>query len=162
MPFFAGLLIGLIFLLAGVTGAWTRFNTGRRSLRIKRNGMNLQAEILRSQPMSHKRNGVPSAVLVAGQWEWGSQRYRGEFRVPGRWWEERDGTGIAVRIDPNRPDVAELPGEIPNSSWAIVLAVGWLIMAAVGGFFLARSASIACDPIQHALLEPICDALIGA
>lgn len=161
MLFFLGMFLGLVFFLAGLTGAWNRLNTGMRSLRIKRNGTNLQAEILRSHPLSHKRSGTPTAVLVAGQWEWGSQRYRGEFTVPGRWWEERDGTALAVRIDPNRPDIAELPGEIPNPSWAVVLAIGWLIMGAAGAFFLVRSASIACDPIQHALLEPICQALAG-
>lgn len=161
MLFFVGLSLGLVFFLAGVSGAWSRYRTGMRSLRIRRGGANVEAEILRSAPMETNRRGAPTAVLVAGQWEWNSQRYRGEFKVPGSWWDERSGTSIAVRIDPNRPEVAELRDQVPTPSWAIVLTIGWLIMAAVGVFFLVRSAGAACDPVQHALLEPLCRSLTG-
>jgi hypothetical protein len=161
MLFFIGLSLGLVFFFAGISGAWSRFLTGLRSLRIRRNGTNLDAEILRSRPLRMNRKGIPTAVLIAGHWEWNGQRHTGDFTVPGRWWDQRKGTSIRVRIDPNRPGVAELVDELPNPSWAIVLAVGWLIMAAVGAFFLFRSATGACDPVQYALLEPLCQTLAG-
>lgn len=161
MVFMVGLFLGLVFLLAGLTGAWSRYRSGMRSLRIRRSGANVEAEILRSSPLDTNRRGAPTAVLVAGQWEWNSQRYRGEFTVPGSWWDERSGTSIAVRIDPNRPELAELRDEVPSPSWAIVLAIGWLIMAAAGAFFLIRSTVGACDPVQNPLLEPLCQSIVG-
>lgn len=161
MLFFVGLSLGLVFFFAGISGAWSRFHTGLRSLRIRRNGMNLDAEILRTQPLRTNRKGAPTSVLVAGQWEWNGRGHTGEFTVPGRWWDEHQGTSIRVRIDPNRPGVAELADESPNPSWAILLAVGWLIMAAVGALFLLRSATVACDPVQHQLLGPLCQTLAG-
>jgi len=157
-----GLFLGLVFLLGGLSGAATRLRTGLRSLRIQRRGMNVDAEILRSQPLTTGRRGSPSAVLIAGQWQWGQQRYKGEFTVPGQWWEERQGTSIAVRIDPNRPEVAEVSGEKPSHVWAIALAVGWLIMAVVGAAFLVKSGTYACDLVEFDSLEPICQSVRAA
>ncbi len=139
----------------------SRIQVGLRSMRISRRGMNIDAEILRSQPLTIGPSGAPSAVLIAGQWELGEERYKGEFTVPGRWWEERQGVSIAVRVDPNRPHVVELVGESPSHVWAIALAVGWLIMAVVGAVFLFRSAGYACDPIQYDFLEPMCQSVRG-
>lgn len=156
MLFFVGLFLGLVFLLAGLTGTWTRCRTGIRSLRIRRFGTNVDAEVLRSSPTRTSRSGDPAEFLVAAQWEWSGLRYRREFTVPDSWRDERSGTSLAIRIDPNRPDLAELRDEVPSPSWEIVLAIGWLIMAVVGVFFLVRSAGSACDPLQHALLEPLC------
>ena len=156
-----GLFLGLVFLLAGTSGALSRLREGLRSMRIRRRGMNIDAEILRSQPLTTGRSHEPAAVLISGQWEWGEELYKGEFTVPGRWWEERDGASIAVRVDPNRPHVAEVAGESPSHVWAIALAVGWLIMAIVGAVFLFRSAAYACDPVQFDFLEPMCQSVRG-
>ena len=161
MLVFAGLLLGLVFFLGGTSGAMNRFRLGLQSRRISRYGTNVHAEILRSQPIGASRRGIPSEVLIAGQWQWGKERFNGEFTVPGRWWEDRKGTSIAVRIDPNRPHIAEVIGESPNSTWVLALAIGWLIMAVVGAFFLYRSATVACDPVQFDVLEPVCQLFLG-
>ncbi len=154
-----GLFLGLVFLMAGASGALSRLQVGLRSMRIRRRGTIIDAEILRSQPLTTGRGGTPSAVLIAGQWKWGEKHYQGEFTVPGRWWEEREGVSIAVRVDPNRPHIAEVAGESPSNVWAIALAVSWLIMAIVGAVFLFRSAGYACDPVQYDFLEPMCQSV---
>jgi hypothetical protein len=69
-----GLFLGLVFLLAGASGAVSRIQVGLRSMRISRRGMNIDAEILRSQPLTIGPSGAPSAVLIAGQWELGEER----------------------------------------------------------------------------------------
>lgn len=154
-----GLFLGLVFVLGGTSGAMSRLRLGLQSIRIRRRGMNIDAEILRSQPIGDRRGDRPSAVLIAGQWQWGEENYKGEFTVPGRWWDERQGTSIAVRIDPNRPHVAQVSGETPSPVWAMALAVGWLIMAVVGLLFLYRSATVACNPVQYDLLEQACQSV---
>lgn len=156
MLVFAGLLLGLVFLLGGTSGAMNHFRLGMQSMRINRRGTNVEAEILRSQPIGAVGGDTPSAVLIAGQWQWGGERFNGEFTVPGDWWDERHGSSIAVRIDPNRPHIAEVKGESQSPVWPLVLSAVWLIMAVVGAFFLYRSGAVACDPVQFDILEPVC------
>ncbi len=66
MLVFVGLFLGLVFLLAGTSGALSRLREGLRSMRIRRRGMNIDAEILRSQPLTTGRCHEPAAVLIPG------------------------------------------------------------------------------------------------
>lgn len=156
-----GLFLGLVFLLAGTSGAVSRFRAGRRTMRLRRRGVTVQAEVLSRQPVSDERGDADSACVITGQWEWGHQSYKGRFTVPTSWWEEHAGISIPLRIDPNRPHVAEIPLESGSPAGKMLIAVAFLIMAVVGIGFLARSAAVACDYARYDYLEPFCESVQG-
>lgn len=157
-----GLFLGLVFLLAGTSGAVSRFRAGRRTMRLRRRGVTVPAEVLSRQAVSVERGDAVPACVITGQWEWGHQSYKGRFTVPTSWWEEHAGISVPVRIDPNRPQVAEIPLESENLTGKMLMAVAFLIMAVVGIGFLARSATVACSEAQYAFLEPFCESVRGA
>jgi hypothetical protein len=155
-----GLFLGLVFLLAGASGAITRFRAGWRTMRLRRRGVTVQAEVLSRR--SEDRDDGAAACVITGQWEWGNQSYKGRFTVPTSWSQEHAGISIPVRIDPNRPHIAEIPLESGSPAGKMLIAVAFLIMAVVGIGFLARSATVACDQDEYDFLEPICQSVQGA
>jgi hypothetical protein len=157
-----GLFLGLVFLLAGTSGAVSRFRTGRRTMRLHRRGVTVQAEVLSRRPVSDERGDAGSACVITGQWDWAHKSYKGQFTVPMSWWEEHAGISIPLRIDPNRPHIAEIPLGSGSPVGTMLLAVAFLIMAVVGIGFLAGSASVACDQAQYDFLEPFCESVRGA
>jgi hypothetical protein len=157
-----GVFLGLVFLLAGTSGAVSRFRGGRRTMRLRRRGVTVPAEVLSRQPVSDERGDAVSACVITGQWEWGHESYKGRFTVSTSWWEEHAGISIPVRIDPNRPHIAEIPLESGSPVGKMLIGVAFLVMAVVGIGFLARSATVACDQAQYGFLEPICESVRGA
>jgi hypothetical protein len=155
-----GLLLGLVFLLTGLSGAFGRLRLGMQSLLLRRRGVNLQAEIL-----SRRRadNDSATSQLITGQWLWGEAEYKEDFTVPDQWLAERGGTlTIPVRIDPMRPHVAVIEPGSRHPALDLLIAVVWLIMAAVGVFFLLRTVPIACDYAQYdEMVRPLCEAVVG-
>ena len=153
-----GMTVGLVFLLGGLTGAATRLHTGRRSLRIQRSGVTVDAEVLSRRGSDDRR----SAYAVTGQWRWGQANYTGEFTIPMRWWEDLGGMSIPIRIDPNRPQVAEILDGDGNPTLTLALGVAFIVMAVIGLVFLASSLTVACDQAVYELLEPLCEPFRGA
>lgn len=121
----------------------------------------VQAEVLSRRLLPGKSGDADSTFLIAGQWLWGRAQYQGEFTVPEPWWEGRGGLKIPVRIDPKKPQVAEIETGSRNPVWELLFALVWIAMAVVGLFFLFRSVAVACDQVRYDSLEPICESLRG-
>ncbi len=156
-----GSFLGLVFLLGGISGATSRIRLALHSRRLRRHGVTVEAEVLRSRALSDNRRDAPSAVFIVGQWPWKQAYYKGEFTVPARWWKERAGTSIAVRIDPNRPQFASIEHGSTNHGWKALLVLAWIVMAVVGLAFLFRTVAFACDQVQYDFIEPVCQSLSG-
>ena len=82
--------------------------------------------------------------------------HRGFHRLDS-WWDEEGGTSIPVRIDPDRPQNAEIGEDWGYPGLTLLLATAFFVMAGVGLFFLVRSVSGACNPVQFDLIEPVCE-----
>jgi hypothetical protein len=156
-----GLFLGLVFLLGGLSGAVSRIQMGLQTMRMRRRGITVDAEVLSRRMLADKAGDAPSEFLVTGQWLWGEAQYQGEFTVPERWWESSGGLS-SVRIDPKRPHLAVVESGLINPVRELLLASVWFIMAVVGLFFLFRSVTVACDQVRYDSLEPICESLRGA
>ncbi len=157
-----GLLLGLVFLLGGLSGALSRARRGMQSMRMRRRGVTVDAEVLSRRTLHGTAGDARSAFLVTGQWLWGQAQYQGEFTVPEHWWEGRGGLRIPVRIDPRKPHVAVVESGSRSPAWELLFALVWFVMAVVGVFFLFRSMTVACDQVRYDSLEPICESLRGA
>ncbi len=162
LGFMVGLFLGLTFLLGGLSGAMSRIQLGMQSMRMRRRGVTVGAEVLSRRMLSDKTGDAPSAFLVTGQWLWGEVHYQGEFTVPERWWASSGGLRIDVRIDPKRPHVAVVEFGSKSPARELVLASVWFAMAVAGLFFLFRSVTVACGEVRHDSLEPMCEVLRGA
>ncbi len=157
-----GLFLGLVFLLGGLSAALSRLRLGMQSIRMQRRGVTVDAEVLSRRMLASKAGDARSSFLVTGQWLWGQEQYQGEFTVPEQWWEGRGGLRIPVRIDPSKPHVAVVASGSRKPIWELLVALVWLVMAAVGLFFLFKSMTVACDQVRYDSLEPICESLRGA
>ena len=162
LVFLIGLFLGLVFLLAGLSGASSRVRLWMQRMRMRRRGVTVEAEVLSRRTLSGIASDARSGFLVTGQWLWGQTQYQGEFTVPEHWWEGRGGLRIPVRIDPKKPHRAVVESGSRNPVWDLLFALVWFVMAVVGLFFLLRSVSVACDQVRFDALEPICESLRGA
>jgi len=151
----AGFFLGLVFLLAGLSGAASRVRTGNRWRRLEQRGVTVDAEVLSRVPAE----GDTKGCTITTRWEYEDDSYRGEFTVSEDWWEKHGGTTIQVRIDSNKPQVAEIALQAKSPNWTLLVAMIWLVMAVVGAFFLFRSITMGCDQSQFELIEPVCESV---
>jgi Protein of unknown function (DUF3592) len=152
-----GLLLGLVFLLGGLTAAADRLRSGLRSMRLRRHGTTITAEVLKSTKRSDEGRG--KGVLVTGHWEWGSNSYRKQFTVSDRWWMANGGLTIPVRVDPDRPQRAAVDVSSRSPVWTLLIAAAFIVMAVVGVVFLFQSAITACDSAELDILKPLCESV---
>lgn len=151
----AGFFLGLVFLLAGLSGATSRVRTGNRWRRLKQRGVTVDAEVLSRVPAEGDTDGC----TITTRWEYENDSYRGEFTVPEEWWERHGGTSIRVRIDSAKPGVAEIALQAKSPTWTLAVAIIWIVMAVVGALFLFRSVTMGCDQSQFGFLEPVCESV---
>jgi len=154
MLVFAGFFLGLVFFLAGLSGAISRVQTGRRWRRLEQRGANVNAEVLSRVPAE-----AGDGCTVTTRWEWKESFYTRRFTVPQKWWDKHGGTMIQVRIDSNKPELGELALTARSPVLTLVVAGIWLAMAVVGLLFLFRSVTIGCDQSQFDLIEPVCESV---
>lgn len=151
----AGFFLGLVFLLAGSSGAISRAQTGSRWRRLEQRGVTLNAEVLSRVPSE----GADSGCTVTTRWEFEDNSYQRKFTVPNEWWDKHGGTTIQVRVDSNRPEFAELALLKKSPHWTMLVAVIWFAMAVVGLFFIFRSVTMGCDQLQFDPIEPVCESV---
>jgi hypothetical protein len=147
-----GAFVGLVFLLGGISGSATRIRSGLRSMRLRNRGTTVDAEVLTSVNRSEEKG-----VAITGHWTWGQESYKRQFIVSDRWWMVNGGLTIPVRLDPNRPRVAEIDEGGRGPMLSIALGVAFGVMAVVGAAFLFRAAGAACDTAGLDFLDTICE-----
>lgn len=151
----AGFFLGLVFLLAGLSGGVSRARIGSRWWRLEQRGVTVDAEVLSRVPAE----GDTAACKITTQWEWQGNSHGREFTVPQEWWDKHGGTTIRVRIDSGRPQVAEIALQARSPTWTLLVALIWFGMAVVGVFFLVRSVTMGCDQSEFEFLDSVCESL---
>ena len=151
----AGFFLGLVFLLAGVSGGVSRARIGFQWRRLEQRGVTVDAEVLSRVPAE----GVEGACKITTQWEWEQNLHRREFTVAEEWWDRHGGTTIPIRIDSSRPSFGAIAAQAKNPTWTLLVALIWFVMAIVGVFFLFRSVTMGCDQSEFGFLEPLCESV---
>lgn len=151
-----GSFLGVVFFFGGISGAFNRLRQGMRTVRLRKRGVTVDAEVLSRRDLPETG---PDGFAVTAQWTWGGKNYTGDFQVSNRWWEDHGGTSIPIRINPDRPRTSTVAHGTGRAVGKLLVGTAFLIMAVVGLGFLFRSLTVACDQTQLDFLGSVCNIL---